>query len=125
MLHHHLLAVPGTGLDSAILDDAGDLTAILCELEVDMVLCGHKHVPYMWSVSGVRVVHSGTASTLQVRGVSPPSYNFIEFGPEETHVTLRQPGKGKEGEQLLASFARNPARSSRLYPELGWFVHYD
>lgn len=122
---HHLLAVPGTGLDSGILDDAGDVMAILCELEVDMVLCGHKHVPYMWSVSGVRIVHSGTASTFQVRGVIPPSYNFIDFGPEEARVAMRQPGKGKEGEQPLASFARNPAGSSHLYPEMEWFVRYD
>lgn len=125
MLHHHLLAVPGTGLDSGILDDAGDLMAILCELEVDMVLCGHKHVPYMWSVSGVRIVHSGTASMFQVRGVIPPSYNFIDFGSEEARVTMHQPGKGKEGETPLASFARNPTRSSRLHPEMEWFVRYD
>ncbi len=59
MIHHHILAVPGTGRDVNILSDAGDVMAILRELEVDMVLSGHRHVPYVWSISGVRIVHSG------------------------------------------------------------------
>lgn len=125
VLHHHLMAVPGTGLDSGILLDAGDVMAILQDLEVDLVLAAHRHVPYLWSISGVRVVHSGTVSSFQVRGLIPPSYNVIDFGPEEVTVTLQRPGEGKSGADRLASFARRPAKSSRLYPDLEWFVSYD
>ena len=71
VLHHHILAVPGTGRDVNILLDAGEVMAILRELKVDMVLAGHRHVPYVWSISGVRVVHSGTASSWRVRGIIP------------------------------------------------------
>jgi 3',5'-cyclic-AMP phosphodiesterase len=123
VVHHHILAVPGTGRDANILRDGGDVMAILRELRVDMVLSGHRHVPYVWSISGVRIVHSGTASSMRVRGTMPPSYNVIEFGLEEIKVTLREPGKG-EGEPL-ASFAREAVTTSRFFPEFGRFVKYD
>ncbi len=123
MIHHHILAVPGTGRDVNILSDAGDVMAILRELKVDMVLSGHRHVPYVWSISGVRIVHSGTVSSMRVRGTMPPSYNIIEFGPEEVRITLREPGK-VEGEPL-ASFSREPVSTSRFYPDFNRFVKYD
>jgi Icc protein len=68
VIHHHILAVPGTGRDRNSLRDAGDVMALLRELEVDMVLAGHRHVPYVWSIVGVRVLHSGTVSSLRLRG---------------------------------------------------------
>lgn len=123
VVHHHILAVPGTGRDMNILRDAGDVMAILRELEVDMVLSGHRHVPYVWSISGVRIVHSGTASSMRVRGTMPPSYNVIEFDSEEVKLTLREPGKG-EGEPL-ASFSRAPVTTSKFYPDFSRFVKYD
>lgn len=123
MIHHHILAVPGTGRDVNILHDSGDVMAILRELRVDMVLSGHRHVPYVWSVSGVRIVHSGTVSSMRVRGTMPPSYNVIEFDSEKVTITLREPGKG-EGEPL-ASFSRSPVTTSRFYPAFDRFVSYD
>ena len=122
MIHHHILAIPGTGRDVYILRDAGDVMAILRELKVDMVLSGHRHVPYVWSISGVRIVHSGTASTMRVRGTMPPSYNVIEFDSEKVAITLRQPGKGEEP---LASFARVPVSTSEFFPDFDRFVKYD
>ena len=125
IVHHHILAVPGTGRDVNNLRDAGDVMAILRELQVDMVLSGHRHVPYVWSISGVRVVHSGTVSTYRVRGVMPPSYNVIEMDEESVRITLKQPGKGKEGEEPLASFAPKPVKTSHFYPDFERFVRYD
>jgi 3',5'-cyclic-AMP phosphodiesterase len=125
VIHHHILAVPGTGRDVNNLRDAGDVMAILRELEVDLVLSGHRHVPYVWSISGVRVVHSGTVSTLRLRGTMPPSYNVIEIDPDEVRVAMRQPGRGLEGEEPLARFARVPVTTSEFYPELERFVRYD
>ncbi|MBE0528240.1 MAG: metallophosphoesterase [Thermoleophilia bacterium] len=46
MLHHHLLPVPGTGRERNIVYDAGDLLEVLQECGVNLVLSGHKHVPY-------------------------------------------------------------------------------
>ena len=123
VIHHHILAVPGTGRDVNILRDAGDVMAILRELEVDMVLSGHRHVPYVWSISGVRIVHSGTASSMRVRGTMPPSYNIIEYDSEKVEITLKEPGKD-EGEPL-ASFSREPVTTSKFYPDFKRFVKYD
>jgi 3',5'-cyclic AMP phosphodiesterase CpdA len=125
LVHHHILAVPGTGRDVNNLRDAGDVMAILRELRVDMVLSGHRHVPYVWSISGVRIVHSGTVSSMRVRGSMPPSYNVIEFDEESVRITLHQPGKGKEGEEPLASFSRKPVTTSEFYPDFSRFVLYD
>jgi Icc protein len=90
-----------------------------------MVLSGHRHVPYVWSISGVRIVHSGTASSMRVRGTMPPSYNVIDFDEESVRITLKQPGKGKEGEDPLASFSRTPVTTSEFYPDFDRFVLYD
>jgi Icc protein len=125
MIHHHILAVPGTGRDVNNLRDAGDVMAILRELKVDMVLSGHRHVPYVWSISGVRIVHSGTASSMRVRGTMPPSYNVIELDEESVRIRLKQPGKGKEGEEPLASFSRKPVTTSEFYPDFERFVIFD
>jgi Icc protein len=124
VMHHHILAVPGTGRDVNNLRDAGDVMAILRDLEVDLVLSGHRHVPYVWSISGVRVVHSGTVSTLRVRGTMPPSYNVIEIDADEVRISMRQPGEGRQGEEPLARFARRPVTTSQFYPELERFVRY-
>ena len=125
VVHHHILAVPGTGRDVNNLRDAGDVMAIFRELKVDMVLSGHRHVPYVWSISGVRIVHSGTAASMRVRGTMPPSYNIIEFDGRSVRITLKQPGKGKEGEGPLASFSRDPVTTSQFYPDFDRFVLYD
>ncbi len=124
VIHHHILAVPGTGRDVNNLRDAGDVMAILRELDVDLVLSGHRHVPYVWSISGVRVVHSGTVSTLRVRGTMPPSYNVIEIDADEVRIVMRQPGQGIQGEEPLAHFARRPMTTSEFHPPLERFVRY-
>jgi len=125
IVHHHILAVPGTGRDVNNLRDAGDVMAIFRELKVDMVLSGHRHVPYVWSISGVRIVHSGTASSMRVRGTMPPSYNIIDFDEQSVRIRLKQPGKGKDGEDPLASFSRAPVTTSEFYPDFERFVLYD
>ncbi len=125
MIHHHILAVPGTGRDVNNLRDAGDVMAILRDLKVDMVLSGHRHVPYVWSISGVRIVHSGTVSSMRVRGTMPPSYNVIEIDEQSVSITLHQPGKGEAGREPLASFSRTPVTTSEFYPDFERFVLYD
>ena len=35
---------------------------------VRLVLSGHRHVPYVWPIAGMLLMHSGSASTLRTRG---------------------------------------------------------
>ena len=63
-VHHHLVPIPGTGRERNIVLDAGDLLRTITSLDVDVVLCGHKHVPYFWGLNGMLLCNSGTAGRI-------------------------------------------------------------
>jgi 3',5'-cyclic-AMP phosphodiesterase len=90
--HHHLMPVPGTGRERNQVLDAGDVLALLRRSSVDLVLSGHRHVPYVWPIAGMLLVHSGTVSTLRTRGFPHPAYNLIRVGDGRISVELRVPG---------------------------------
>src|SRR5246127_5316198 len=96
VLHHHLLPVPGTGRERNIVNDAGDALEALQHARVDLVLCGHKHVPYAWRLEDLFVVNAGTVSSSRLRGNGRPCYNLIEV--EGTHVSVwrKYPFHGQE-----------------------------
>ena len=86
VLHHHLLPVPGTGRERNIVNDAGDAIECLQRAGVDLVLCGHKHVPYAWRLEDLFIVNAGTVSSSRLRGNGRPCYNLIEV--DGTHVSV-------------------------------------
>lgn len=90
--HHHLMPIPGTGRERNQVLDAGDVLSLLRQAGVDLVLSGHRHVPYVWPVGGMFLVHSGTVSTLRTRGFPHPAYNLIRVEDERISVELRVPG---------------------------------
>ncbi|HEX2272850.1 MAG TPA: metallophosphoesterase [Acidimicrobiales bacterium] len=94
VLHHHLVPVPGTGRERNTVWDAGDVLALLADVDVDLVLSGHKHVPHLWLLDRVLIVNSGTVSTYRLRGYTRPSYNVLEISDDEVRVSLRYPGAG-------------------------------
>jgi 3',5'-cyclic AMP phosphodiesterase CpdA len=96
VLHHHLLPVPGTGRERNIVYDAGDLLEVLLRAGVDLVLAGHKHVPYAWRLENLFMVTTGTVSTLRLRGHTRPCYNVIEVDPEWVRIHRRFPFDGQE-----------------------------
>jgi Icc protein len=109
-LHHHLVPVPGTGRERNTVWDSGDVLALLGEVEVDVVLSGHKHVPFVWLLNNLLVVNSGTVSSHRLRGYVRPSYNLLEITQDRIVVTLRYPGTG---ERHAADLDR---REMRLHP---------
>lgn len=92
VLHHHLVAIPETGRERNVVWDAGDVLSRLREVGVDLVLCGHRHVPYNWPLADMLIVSSGTSGTWRTRGYVQPSYNTIEVEPETIAVTTKVPG---------------------------------
>ncbi len=96
VLHHHLLPVPGTGRERNIVHDAGDALESLQRAGVDLVLCGHKHVPYAWRLEDLFVVNAGTVSSSRLRGKGRPSYNVIEVDGRHVDVWRRYPFHGQE-----------------------------
>ena len=95
VLHHHLVPVPGTGRERNTVWDAGDVLALLADVDVDLVLSGHKHVPHLWLLDHVLIVNSGTVSSYRLRGYTRPSYNVLEISADEIRVSLRYPSDGE------------------------------
>lgn len=91
MLHHHLMPVPGTGRERNMAYDAGDVLEVLQQCAVNLVLCGHKHVPHAWRLEDIFVVNAGTVCTLRLRGKVRPCYNVIEIGEEEVTIWRKYP----------------------------------
>jgi 3',5'-cyclic-AMP phosphodiesterase len=102
--HHHLMPIPRTGRERNQVLDAGDVLSVLRHCQVDIVLSGHRHVPYIWPVAGMLLVHSGTVSTHRTRGFHHPAYNFVRIAERRISVELRIPGAGG---QAMGDFPRD------------------
>jgi len=96
VLHHHLLPVPGTGRERNVVYDAGDAIECLLRAGVQLVLSGHKHVPYAWRLENLFVVNTGTVSSLRLRGNTRPCYNVIEINGTHVDIWRRHPFHGQE-----------------------------
>ena len=96
VLHHHLLPVPGTGRERNVVYDAGDVIECLLRAGVQLVLSGHKHVPYAWRLENLFVVNTGTVSSLRLRGNTRPCYNVIEVAGAHVDIWRRHPFHGQE-----------------------------
>ena len=96
VMHHHLLPVPGTGRERNVVYDAGDVIECLQRAGVNLVLSGHKHVPYAWKLESLFVVNTGTVSTLRLRGNTRPCYNVVEVEGSHAAIWRRYPFHGQE-----------------------------
>lgn len=84
VMHHHLIPVPDTGLELAIVEDAGDVLKTLSKVSPDLVLSGHRHRPWSWRLNDINFFFSGAASTIRLRGFFENSYNVIKI--ENKHI---------------------------------------
>jgi len=103
VLHHHLIPVPMTGRERAVLNDAGDVLDILTNGGVDLTLSGHRHTPYAWIVNNTAVVTAGSTSTEKVRATINQSYNIIRITDEHIKITKKNVS-GKKS--LLAEYKK-------------------
>jgi 3',5'-cyclic-AMP phosphodiesterase len=98
VLHHHLIPIPGTGRERSTVMDAGDALEVLVHAGANVVLSGHKHVPYVWRLEDMYLASAGTCSSLRVRGYTKPCYNVLEF--EDGHVTIHRKFPFGERQQM-------------------------
>jgi 3',5'-cyclic AMP phosphodiesterase CpdA len=87
-LHHHLIPIPATGRERNIPIDAGDVLWLCVETGVDVVLCGHKHMPWIWKLESTYFITAGTATTRRLKGRFYPSFYVLEI--EGHRVLLRE-----------------------------------
>ncbi|NOJ28954.1 MAG: metallophosphoesterase [Nitrososphaeraceae archaeon] len=78
-MHHHLIGIPDTGSDKIIILDAGDTLRSCLQSSVNLVLCGHKHRPWIWKLGPLKIAYAGTASSNRFRGFFENSYNVINI----------------------------------------------
>ncbi len=87
-MHHHLIPIPATGRERNIPVDAGDVLRLCVELGVDIVLSGHKHVPWIWKLENTYFITAGTATSRRLKGRYHPSLYVLEI--EEDKVLLKE-----------------------------------
>jgi len=88
-MHHHLVGIPDTGSDRVTAIDAGDVLRTILQTNVDIVLCGHKHRPWVWNFGNLQIVNAGTASSERVRGLFENTYNIITIKGKKIAVDLK------------------------------------
>lgn len=91
-MHHHLIAIPDTGSDQLTVVDAGDVLRTILATHVDLVLCGHKHRPWIWNFGNLMVVNAGTAASERQRGLFENNYNIITVKDGKVRVDLKTVG---------------------------------
>ncbi len=93
--HHHLIPIPDTGMEKNMISDAGDVLWTLISHGVDVVLCGHRHRPWIWTAGKLRIIHAGAVSTNRLRGFYQNSYNIVRIENGEIHAYLKIVGEQK------------------------------
>ncbi len=101
-MHHHLIGIPDTGSDRLTIIDAGDVLRATLDSNVNLVLCGHKHRPWLWDFNNLLIANAGSVSSERVRGFFENSYNIIKIEDGNISVDLKVVG-GKR-EPLLSVF---------------------
>lgn len=88
--HHHLLPIPNTGRERAMILDAGDVMQVIWEAGVDVIITAHRHYPNVFSLSnGIRrclLVNCGTFSSFKTRGKA--GHTFVELTLENEKLNI-------------------------------------
>jgi len=95
-MHHHLIAIPDTGYANVVgILDAGDTLRAYLESKVDLVLCGHKHRPWIWNLGNLKIAYAGTACSWRYRGVFEDTYNIININDDRIDIHIKMVGGKK------------------------------
>ena len=106
-MHHHLVGIPDTGSDRQTVIDVGDVLRTILDTKVDLVLCGHKHRPWIWSFSDLSVVNAGTVSSDRTRGLFENTYNIIKIEDKKIEVDLKIVGNKRFPlEDIVKNYSR-------------------
>jgi len=106
-MHHHLVGIPDTGSDRVTVIDAGDVLRTILDTNVELVLCGHKHRPWIWNFKGLSIVNAGTASSDRARGLFENTYNIITIEDKKIQVDLKiVGGKRQPLEDIVKNYTR-------------------
>ena len=80
---------PDTGADKLTIIDAGDVLRATLDSDVDLVLCGHKHRPWLWDFNNLLIANAGSTSSERVRGFFENSYNIVKIENGKISIDLK------------------------------------
>jgi 3',5'-cyclic AMP phosphodiesterase CpdA len=113
VMHHHLIQVPDTGPDNIPVVDAGDTLRGILEAKVDLVLGGHRHRPWRWSLEDTQVIHAGTLSSERLRGFYVHSYNIISVDGVSIQAKLKiVGGRSMSYDEVVKGRVRLPSTAA-------------
>ncbi len=106
-MHHHLIGIPDTGSERVTILDAGDVLRTILDTNVDLVLCGHKHRPWIWRFNNLSIVNAGTASSDRMRGLFENTYNIVNVDKNKLQIDLKIiGGKRMPLEDIVKNYTR-------------------
>jgi len=113
-MHHHLIQVPDTGPDNIPVVDAGDTLRGMMAAKVSLVLGGHRHRPWRWTVSDTAIIHAGTLSSERLRGFYSHSYNILEVSRDSIRAKLKiVRGKSMSYDEVVKGRTKLPGLPSQ------------
>ena len=106
-MHHHLIGIPDTGSERVTILDAGDVLRTILDTNVDLVLCGHKHRPWVWNFNDLSIVNAGTTSSDRMRGLFENTFNIINIEKNKLKIDLKiVGGKRLPLEDIVNNYTR-------------------
>jgi len=106
-MHHHIIGIPDTGSERVTILDAGDVLRTILDANVDLVLCGHKHRPWIWRFNNLSIVNAGTASSERMRGLFENTYNIVNVEKDKLRIDLKiVGGKRLPLEDIVKNYTR-------------------
>ncbi len=106
-MHHHLIGIPDTGSERVTILDAGDVLRTILDTKVDLVLCGHKHRPWIWRFNNLSIVNAGATSSERMRGLFENTYNIVNVEKNKLEIDLKiVGGKRMPLEDIVKNYTR-------------------
>ncbi len=106
-MHHHLIGIPDTGSERVTILDAGDVLRTILDTKVDLVLCGHKHRPWIWRFNNLSIVNAGATSSERMRGLFENTYNIVNVEKNKLQIDLKiVGGKRMHLEDIVKNYSR-------------------
>ncbi len=106
-MHHHLIGIPDTGSERVTILDAGDVLRTILDTNVDLVLCGHKHRPWILNFNNLSIVNAGTTSSDRMRGLFENTFNIINIEKNKLKIDLKiVGGKQMPLEDIVNNYTR-------------------
>ncbi len=106
-MHHHLIGIPDTGSERVTILDAGDVLRTILDTKVDLVLCGHKHRPWIWRFNNLSIVNAGTTSSDRMRGLFENTYNIVSVDKNKLEIDLKIIGEKRTPlEDIVKNYTR-------------------